>query len=104
MSTPHPLHGTSPYGAFPPYGAPGPTAPYGFDPTGRPYSDKTRLAAGLLQLFAGGFGAGRFYTGHTGIAVAQLLTCGGLGIWALIDAILMFSGSVDDVHGRPLRP
>ncbi|MDO5082609.1 TM2 domain-containing protein [Arachnia propionica] len=78
--------------------------PYGFDPTGRPYSDKTRLVAGLLQLFAGGFGAGRFYTGHTGIAIAQLLTCGGLGIWALIDAILMFSGSVDDVNGRPLRP
>lgn len=104
MSTPYPPHGTSPYGAVPPHGTPGPTMPYGFDPTGRPYSDKTRLVAGLLQLFAGGFGAGRFYTGHTGIAIAQLLTCGGLGIWALIDAILMFSGSVDDVNGRPLRP
>jgi hypothetical protein len=56
-----------------------PAAPYGRHPiTGEPYSDKQKIVAGLLQLFAGGFGAGRFYLGHNGIGVAQLLTCGGL--------------------------
>ncbi|WP_024793063.1 TM2 domain-containing protein [Tomitella biformata] len=109
-----------PYGQ--PYGQPGygqpqyapgqlynpnidPSAPYGRDPiTGEPFSDKQQLVAGLLQLFAGGFGAGRWYTGHTGIAIAQLFTCGGLGIWALIDAIMMLTGNVRDANGRKLRP
>lgn len=82
-----------------------PSAPYGRDPaTGEPLSDKQQMIAGLLQLFFGGLGAGRWYTGHTGIAVAQLLTCGGLGIWALIDAIMMLTGSVKDANGRKLRP
>ncbi len=90
------------YGMAGPMG--NPAAPYGVHPvSGIPYSEKSKMAAGLLQLFAGGFGAGRFYTGHTGLAIAQLFTCGGLGIWALIDAIMMFSGSVTDVDGRPLR-
>ena len=103
----------SPYGQPGPYpnpgmgfpgGAPGFQAPYGVDPvSGRPYSDKSKVAAGLMQLFLGGFGVGRFYTGHIGIGVAQLLTCGGLGIWSLIDGIMMLTGSVDDADGRPLR-
>ena len=42
---------------------------------GVPLSDKSKVAAGVLQLFLGGFGVGRFYTGHVGIAIAQLLTC-----------------------------
>jgi TM2 domain-containing membrane protein YozV len=89
-----------------PYGAPGvdPQAPYGRDPvTGEPLSDKSKMTAGLLQLFLGGFGVGRFYMGDTGIAVGQLLTCGGLGIWALIDAIMILTGKVRDNQGRPLR-
>jgi len=84
---------------------PQPGAPYGVDPvTGLPFSDKSKIIAGLLQLFLGCFGAGRFYTGHTGLAVAQLLvswlTC---GIWPLVDAIMMFMGKVTDAQGRPLR-
>lgn len=100
-----PPYGQQPYGQ-PGYGVPGvdPFAPYGRDPlTGEPYSDKSKLVAGLLQLFIGGLGIGRFYTGHTGIAIAQLLTCGGCGIWALIDGILMLTGHVRDAQGRPLR-
>ncbi|MFE5209241.1 TM2 domain-containing protein [Streptomyces sp. NPDC056600] len=80
-----------------------PQAPYGYDIYGRPYSDKSKLVAGLLQLFLGGFGVGRFYTGHVGIAVAQLFTCGGLGIWALVDGILLLAGDNTDAQGRPLR-
>jgi hypothetical protein len=92
------------YGAPPDYGYVDPSAPYGHDPaTGLPYSDKEKVVAGLLQLFIGVFGVGRFYTGHTGIALAQLFTCGGLGIWALIDGIMMLTGNVKDPQGRPLR-
>jgi hypothetical protein len=35
--------------------------------------------------------------------LAQLFTCGGLGIWALIDGIMMLMGKVPDAQGRPLR-
>jgi len=70
--------------------------------TGEPLSDKSKLVAGLLQLFIP-LGIGRFYIGHNGIGIAQLLTCGGCGIWSLIDGILMLIGHVRDAQGRPLR-
>ena len=80
-----------------------PEAPYGRDPFGRPYSDKSKVVAGLLQLFLGTFGIGRFYLGDTGLALGQLFTCGGLGIWALIDGIVLLAGSPVDRYGRPLQ-
>ncbi len=85
-----------------------PHAPYGMDPmTGLPFSDKEKITAGLLQLFLGVFGAGRFYTGHTGMAIAQMLvsifTCGIGSLWPFIDGIMMLSGQVRDDQGRPLR-
>ena len=122
-----PGYGQSAYGQ-PPYGAPAdpyaqpygqppgyPPAPYGMDleaPYGRnmygePLSDKSKLTAGLLQLFIGGFGVGRFYLGYTGIGVAQLLvtifTCGLGGIWPFIDAIMILTGKVRDPYNRPLQ-
>ena len=94
-----------PGGPYPPQAQWGfdPTAPYGRAPNGEPYSDKQKMVAGLLQIFLGGVGAGRWYLGDTGIALAQLFTCGGLGIWALIDGIMILTGSVRDKYGRPLR-
>ena len=50
---------------------------------------KQPLLAWLLWFFLGVFGGHRFYLGHTGIAVAMLLTLGGLGIWTLIDAFFI---------------
>ncbi|MGA4538775.1 TM2 domain-containing protein [Uniformispora flossi] len=80
------------------YAAPGapvpdPNAPFGYDPSGRPFSQKSKVAAGVLQILLGTFGAGRWYTGHKGMALAQLFTCGGLGIWALIDGILFLTSN-----------
>ncbi|MGV7904022.1 TM2 domain-containing protein, partial [Mycobacterium kansasii] len=92
----------------------------GRDPqTGEPYSDKSKLAAGLLQIFLGGWGIGRFYLGSTSIAVTQLVLTVigivtsiiligfviliGVGIWALVDGIMILTGSVRDPQGRPLR-
>ena len=85
-----------------------PAAPYGIDPlTGMPFSDKSKMVAGLLQIFLGSFGAGRFYTGHMGLAIAQIVvtwvTCGIGAIWPLIDGIMMLMGKVPDAQGRPLR-
>lgn len=85
-----------------------PAAPYGVDPiTGMPYSDKSKMVAGLLNILlplVGICGVGRFYTGHIGLGIAQLLlgwlTC---GIWPLIDGIFMLMGKVPDSDGRPLR-
>jgi len=82
-----------------------PHAPYGIDPlTGIPFSDKSKIVAGLLQIFLGSLGVGRFYTGHIGLGIAQLLlgwlTC---GIWPLVDGIMMLMGKVPDAQGRPLR-
>ncbi|MGW5210703.1 TM2 domain-containing protein [Streptomyces sp. NPDC004051] len=81
-----------------------PHAPYGYDPYGRPYSDKSKIVAGVLQLFIGSLGIGRFYVGSVGIGIAQLLTCGGLGIWALVDGIMyLVSNDRTDEQGRILR-
>lgn len=70
--------------------------------------NKSKLAAGLLQIFLGGFGVGRFYLGYTGIGIAQLLltffTFGIGSIWGLIDGILILTGSVsEDADGFLLR-
>lgn len=95
------------YGVSPAYGA-DPYAPFGRDPrTGQPLSDKSKLTAGLLQIFLGGFGIGRFYLGYSTIGALQLvvslLTCGLGALWPLIDGILIIMGNVPDPYGRPLR-
>jgi TM2 domain-containing membrane protein YozV len=56
----------------------------------------------LLALFAGGFGAHRFYTGHILFGVIQLFTVGGCGVWTLIDIIMIVTGKYTDAQGRPL--
>lgn len=59
----------------------------------------------MLQLVLP-FGFGRFYSGHHGIAVAQLLrsliVIG--AIWAFVDGIVILAGRPTDPYGRPLRP
>ncbi|TDC23698.1 TM2 domain-containing protein [Streptomyces sp. 8K308] len=88
-------------GAYPPDAQ----APFGRDPMGRPYSGKSKIVAGVLQLLLGTVGAGRWYTGHYGQAVGMLLTCGGLGVWALIDGImLLVKNDWTDAQGRILKP
>ncbi|MFC7479148.1 NINE protein [Luedemannella flava] len=93
----------------PGYAPPGYAQP-GFDPaTGLPYSDKSKVVAGVLQLAIGSFGVGRFYTGHTGMAIAQIavtwLTCGIGVIWPIVDGILILTQpNQTDAQGRVLRP
>ena len=67
-----------------------------------PRSEKRVLPAALLCFFLGVFGAHRFYVGKIGTGVLQLVTFGGLGIWWLIDMILILTGSFRDSDGRKI--
>ncbi|MCR4315139.1 MAG: NINE protein [Planctomycetes bacterium] len=66
-------------------------------------SERSWLVALLLVLLVPGLGVHRFYTGHIGLGIIYLITCGGLGIWWIIDIILIATGSYTDVDGKPLR-
>jgi hypothetical protein len=72
------------------------------DPQGRPASPKSRLAAALLAWFLGVFGVHRFYVGKIGTGVLMIVTFGGLGLWALIDFIMILVGSFKDKQDRYL--
>ena len=63
---------------------------------------KDWLVTLLLCIFLGGLGIHRFYTGHIGIGIIQLLTLGGCGIWALIDLIMIITDKYKDAKGQPL--
>ena len=68
---------------------------------------KSKMAAGLLGIFLGGWGVHSFYLGYTGKGIAQifvtLFTCGFGAIWGLIEGILILTGSINtDANGNPL--
>lgn len=43
----------------------------------------------IISILAGPLGIDRFYVGDVGLGIAKLITCGGLGIWALVDLFLI---------------
>lgn len=45
----------------------------------------------IVSLLAGTFGIDRFMVGDTGLGIGKLLTCGGLGIWTLVDWFIIQS-------------
>lgn len=63
-------------------------------------STKGFIPTVLLCLLLGGLGIHRFYVGKIGTGVLQLLTLGGLGLWALIDLVLIIVGKFTDGEGR----
>jgi TM2 domain-containing membrane protein YozV len=56
----------------------------------------------LLVILLGGIGGHRFYVGKIGSGIAQLLTLGGLGIWTLIDLIMIILGKFTDSEGNTI--
>lgn len=71
---------------------------------------KSKMTAGLLGIFLGGFGVHNFYLGNTNRGIIQIVllipTCGMSSIWGLIEGILILTGNESyrtDAEGRPLK-
>ncbi len=62
-------------------------------------SEKNFVATLLLCILLGGLGIHRFYVGKIGTGILMLITLGGLGIWVLIDLIMIAIGKFTDKDG-----
>lgn len=66
-------------------------------------SDRSFVAMILLCFFVGWLGVHRFYAGKIGTGIVMLLTCGGLGLWTLIDFIIIVCGAFKDSDGKMIK-
>ena len=56
----------------------------------------------LLTFFVGVLGVHRFYVGKIGTGFLMLLTLGGLGVWFLVDLILVVTGQFTNKEGQKI--
>jgi len=61
------------------------------------------VTACLLCFFLGGLGIHRFYVGKAGTGILMILTLGGLGIWVIIDLVMILTGGFKDSEGKDLQ-
>jgi TM2 domain-containing membrane protein YozV len=66
-------------------------------------SEKGFVPALLLCFFLGGIGIHRFYVGKIGTGILMVLTLGGMGIWTIVDFVMIAVGSFKDAEGRDLK-
>jgi TM2 domain-containing membrane protein YozV len=100
-----PAGGYAPPDQPPAYAQPPAMQPYQppLPPTPAPVSSRSQGMAFLLSYVLGYLGVDRFYLGYTGLGVLKLLTCGGCGIWWVIDIVLIGGGHLKDVDGAVLE-
>lgn len=55
------------------------------------FNDPTTIL--IVSLLGGSLGIDRFMIGDTGLGVGKLLTCGGFGIWSIIDWFLIMGAT-----------
>lgn len=72
-------------------------------PMNPPKEKNIALILSVVSMFTGIHGLARFYTGHIGLGIVQLITIGGCGIWTIIDIVQIASGNFKDSDGRPLK-
>lgn len=65
-------------------------------------SEKNWLTSLLLCIFVGSLGVHRFYAGKIGTGILMLITCGGCGIWTLVDLIMIITGKFTDKDGNAI--
>ena len=53
----------------------------------------------LCSFTVGGFGVDRFYLGHWKSALGKLFSFGGLGVWSILDVILVGTGYLTPENG-----
>lgn len=78
-----------------------PVNPYQ-QPPGAVEGPKSFVATWLFAMLLGMLGVDRFYLGKIGTGILKLVTLGGLGIWALVDLILVLVGAQRDKRGYRL--
>ena len=60
---------------------------------------KSKVVALILSSCLGELGIDRFYLGYIGTGILKLITCGGFGIWWLIDLIMIATGKLKPKDG-----
>ena len=66
-------------------------------------SEKGFVPTLMLCFFLGMFGVHLFYAGKIGTGLLQLVTLGGLGIWAMVDFIIIACGNFKDKNGLAIK-
>ena len=66
-------------------------------------SEKSFVAVLILCVLLGSLGIHRFYAGRIVTGILMILTLGGLGIWTLIDIIMIATGSFKDSKGLKIK-
>lgn len=49
----------------------------------------------IVSLIGGSLGIDRFFIGDMGLGIGKLITCGGFGIWAIVDWFLIMGAARD---------